>query len=98
MAKKIEDITKKENTKNTNNKSTEELFIFAKNIEVNEEKYTIKQILPKYNDLWFELNKKNEIIKFENKKTPDGYMVIDELFSKVPVLIKSICKKIETDE
>ncbi len=98
MAKKIEDITKKENTKNTNNKSTEELFIFAKNIEVNEEKYTIKQILPKYNDLWFELNKKNEIIKFENKKTPDGYMVIDELFSKVPVFIKSICKNIETDE
>ena len=34
MAKKIEDITKKENTKNTNNKSTEELFIFAKSFAI----------------------------------------------------------------
>lgn len=98
MAKKTENTIEQENTKNIDNKSAKDLFTFTKNIEVNGEKYTIKQILPKYNDLWFELNKKNEIIKFENKKTQDGYMVIDELFSKVPVFIKSICKNIETDE
>lgn len=89
------DTKSKEEKKSSKNKKIEP---FVKNIKVYDKDYIINQILPIYSDMYFEVNDKNELIKFEYIKHNGENVWIKELFSKVPVFIKSICKNIETDE
>ena len=89
------DTKSKEEKKSSKNKKIEP---FVKDIKVYDKDYIINQILPIYSDMYFEVNDKNELIKFEYIKHNGENVWIKELFSKVPVFIKSICKNIETDE
>ena len=94
----MQNVNKKDKSENKNQskelQQKSQSSIYKKEIDLNEEKYTIHQIMPQYDDLWFEINDKDEIIKFEIDKGD----VFKRLFSKVPIFIKSICKNIENGE
>lgn len=94
----MKNVNKKDESENKNQikklKQKSQSSIYKKEIDLNDEKYTIHQIMPQYDDLWFEINDKDEIIKFEIDKGD----VFKRLFSKVPIFIKSICKNIENGE
>lgn len=89
------DTKSKDEKKSSKNKRVEP---FVRNIKVYDEKYIINQILPRCSDMYFEVNDKNELVKYEYIKHNGENVWVEELFSKVLVFIKSICKNIETDE
>ncbi|MBR2588582.1 MAG: DUF927 domain-containing protein, partial [Bacilli bacterium] len=74
--------------------SSTKITTYKKEIDLNGEKYLIKQTLPNCSNFYFEVNKNNELEKITIK---DGN-IKKEVFSRVPVFIKSICVNVNNDE
>lgn len=73
--------------------------LYTNEIKLNGEDYKIKQYLPVLKKMWFDINQKEQLEKVTVTVTKNGETINNsELFSIVPIFIKSICENIQTSE
>lgn len=72
-------------------------IIANKKIVVRGEEFLLNQKLPTLKDIWFELNSNNELEIVSFIKNKEKILLNHNVFSKVPLLLKSMSRDITTN-